>query len=292
MHSHLTTPPIAVSVPTDPTPRDPAELYLDLMKKALTRSLIAKGMERHTIVPRGPKSKLVHAFNRMAAGLGLELVRLQRSTPEDYLESGHEASNRVEDAETMLGTRQLDHVQKCIVDVLDRNIAGDVLEAGVWRGGMTIFMRAALRAYGSTTRTVWVVDSFAGLPPIDRANEKFAWRRGDMAVSLGEVRDNFARYGLLDEQVKFLQGFFSDTLPDAPIRELSILRVDADLYQSTLDVLRNLYQKLSPGGYAIFDDYQNLPDCRRAVDEFRSEHGIPEEVRPIDDRAVYWQKRA
>jgi O-methyltransferase len=70
------------------------------------------------------------------------------------------------------------------------------------------------------------------------------------------------------------------------------LRVDADLYQSTLDVLRNLYAKLSAGGYAIFDDYQNLPDCRRAIDEFRRENGISEEVRPIDERAVYWQKQA
>jgi hypothetical protein len=137
-----------------------------------------------------------------------------------------------------------------------------------------------------------VVDSFAGLPPIDTANEKFPWERGDMAVSLQEVQNNFARYGLLDSQVQFLQGFFSDTLPKAPIRELSILRVDADLYQSTLDVLRNLYAKLSAGGYAIFDDYQNLPDCRRAIDEFRRENGISEEVRPIDERAVYWQKQA
>jgi O-methyltransferase len=284
--------PIALQVPTNPTPQDPAELYLDLMKKTLTRSLVAKGMERHTIAPLGPKSKLIHAFNRVAAGMGLEMVRLRKSTPEDYLESGHEATNRVEDAETMLGTRQLDHVQKCIVDVLNRNVAGDVLEAGVWRGGMTIFMRAALRAYGCATRTVWVVDSFAGLPPIDTANEKFPWERGDMAVSLQEVQNNFARYGLLDPQVQFLQGFFSDTLPKAPIRELSILRVDADLYQSTLDVLRNLYAKLSTGGYAIFDDYQNLPDCRRAIDEFRRENGISEEVRPIDERAVYWQKQA
>lgn len=88
------------------------------------------------------------------------------------------------------------------------------------------------------------------------------------------------------------QGFFSETLPKAPIQKLSILRVDADLYQSTLDVLQNLYGKLSPGGYAIFDDYQNLLDCRRAIDEFRQENGISEEILPIDGRAVYWQKRA
>jgi O-methyltransferase len=262
------------------------------MKKVLTRALTANGMERHTIRPHGPKSWLLYRFNRLAARFGLEAVRLTPSRAEDYLESGHESRNRVEDAETMLGTRQLDHVQRCIIDVLTRNIHGDLIEAGVWRGGMTIFMRAALMAYQITDRKVWVADSFAGLPEIARQHETFAWHRGDMAVSLEAVRNNFARYGLLDEQVVFLKGFFSETLPTAPIRQLSILRVDADLYESTMDVLRNLYAALSVGGYAIFDDYQNLPDCRKAIDDFRRNHGITEEICRIDERAVCWQKQA
>ena len=284
--------PVVLSVPTEPAPRDPAELYLDLMKKVLTRALIARGTERHTIRPRGPRSRLLHQFNRVAARFGLELVGLVPSQAGDYLESGHEAMNRVEDAETMLGTRQLDHMQRCILDVLDRSVPGDLLEAGVWRGGMTIFMRAVLKAYGVTDRKVWVADSFAGLPEIDGQLETFAWRSGDMAASLDMVRDNFARYGLLDESVEFLPGFFSETLPKTTIGRLSILRADADLYGSTMDVLCNLYPALSVGGYAIFDDYQNLPDCRRAVDEFRSDHRITEEICRIDERAVYWQKQA
>jgi hypothetical protein len=148
----------------------------------------------------------------------------------------------------MLGTRQLDQMQRCILDVLARNIPGDLIEAGVWRGGLTIFMRAVLMAYRVTDRRVWVADSFAGLPTINRQHDTSGWQRGDMAVSLEAVRDNFARYGLLDEQVVFLKGFFAETLPKAPVRSLSILRVDADLYQSTMDVLRNLYSVLSIGG--------------------------------------------
>ncbi len=262
------------------------------MKKVLTRALIAKGMERRTILPQGPKSRLICRFNRLAARYGLEAVRLTSASAQDYLESGHAAGNRVEDAETMLGTRQLDQMQRCIVDVLTQNVPGDLIEAGVWRGGMTIFMRAVLKAYQVTDRKVWVADSFGGLPPIDRQRETFDWQAGDMAISLDTVRDNFARYGLLDEQVEFLKGFFSETLPTAPVRALSILRVDADLYQSTLDVLRNLYSALSIGGYAIFDDYQNLPDCRKAIEEFRSERGIKEDICRIDERAVYWRKQA
>jgi O-methyltransferase len=284
--------PVVLSVDSSPVPHTACELYLDLMKKVLTRALTARGLERHTIRPHGPKSRLLHKLNRFVAPLGLEAVRLTRSSAEDYLESGHEAGNRVEDAETMLGIRQLDHMQHCIVDVLTAGVPGDLIEAGVWRGGMTIFMRAVLAAYHASERTVWVADSFAGLPEIDRTHDTFEWSKGDMAVSLQNVQNNFARYGLLDDQVRFLQGFFSDTLPKAPIRQLSILRVDADLYQSTMDVLNHLYASLSVGGYAIFDDYQNLPDCRRAIDTFRSQHGITEEIRPIDSRAVYWRKKS
>lgn len=282
---------VGLGVHTEPTPRTPSELYLDLIKKVLTRSLIATGMERHTIHPHGPKSRLLSLFNNAIARFGLEAVQLTPSSAEDYLESGHEAGNRVEDAETMLGLRQLDHMQQCIVDVLNRGVPGDLMEAGVWRGGMTIFMRAVLMAYQVTDRNVWVADSFAGLPPSNQPHDNFGWKSGDMAVSLEIVKNNFARYGLLDDQVVFLKGFFSETLPAAPVRQLSLLRIDADLYESTMDVLRNLYSVLSPGGYVILDDYQNLPDCRRAIDDFRRSEGITEEICRIDKRAVYWLKQ-
>jgi O-methyltransferase len=263
------------------------------MKRTLTRALFSESPERHTIAPKRPLRRTVFGALRSTLGAaGLELVRIRKSTPEDYLEAGHAAINRQEDAETMIGLRQLDCMQECIADVIRNNVAGDLLEAGVWRGGTTIFMRACLFAHGITERTVWVADSFAGLPRPDQQAERIAtwWRSGDMAVSLEEVRGNFERYGLLDDQVQFLKGFFSDTLPKAPIQKLAILRADADLYASTMDILNHLYPKLSAGGYAIFDDYKNLPDCRRAIHEYRDAHGITEEIRHIDRQAVYWQK--
>jgi O-methyltransferase len=192
----------------------------------------------------------------------------------------------------MLGTLQLDQMQFCINDVCDRGIPGDLLEAGVWRGGMTVFMRGVLKARRDNLRRVWVADSFAGLPHPDARLDTFGWKAGDMAVSLDEVKTNFMRYGLLDDQVTFLQGFFRDTLPAASIPALSVLRVDADLYGSTLDVLNSLYPKLSIGGYAIFDDYQNLNDCRKAVDEYRQAHGICDQIIKIDTRAIFWIKTA
>lgn len=269
-----------------------SELYLDLLKKTLTRAIVSTGIERHTIRPHdGPKSRVACRLNRFLKNRWLEIVRLHRTTPEEFFDPGLEVGNRVDDAETMLGLRQLEHMQQCIAEVLSRNIPGDFLEAGVWRGGMSIFMRACLKAFHDDIRKLYVVDSFAGLPEINRQIETFNWNKEDMAVSLEGVKNNFARYGLLDDRVIFLKGYFSETLPHAPIGPLSILRIDADLYQSTMDVLRNLYHKLCPGGYAICDDYRNLPDCRRAIDEFRRECNIAEEIQSIDRRAVCWQKR-
>jgi O-methyltransferase len=112
----------------------------------------------------------------------------------------------------------------------------------------------------------------------------------ELAVSLDEVRANFEKYGLLDEQVRFLEGWFRETLPSAPIEELALIRLDGDMYESTYVALESLYPKLSLGGYLIVDDYGAVPTCRLAVDDFRRAHGIAEEMTPIDWTGIYWRK--
>ena len=278
-------------VKTVPVPETTEELYLDLLKRCLSRLVVAKKWERHTIAPGRFHLRVINKILRaVLSPFNLELVQYKSSDASDYLESSHAARNRVEDAETMLGTLQLDQMQACITDVVKRKVPGDVVEAGVWRGGMTILMRGLLKSMGEQQRRVWVIDSFEGLPDPEKKQDSFGWQEGDMEVSLKQVKLNFARYGLLDDQVVFLKGFFSDTLPDADIKEISVLRIDADLYESTLDVLNILYPKLSIGGYAVFDDYQNLEDCQRAIDEYREQHNIKDEIVNIDKRGVYWIK--
>lgn len=246
--------------PSEPV-MPPSEMYLELLKRVLTRAIVSGAPERHVLEPTRPLSKAIYAIpKRLFASMGFELVRLLPFDAENYLESGHEARNRIEDAETMIGLRQFDNLQECIRDVLQNNVPGDLIEAGVWRGGVPIFMRGALKAYGDTKRRVWVADSFCGLPHPDPHKEfSFAWDPGEMAVSREEVEKHFGRYGLLDEGVSFLEGIFSDTLP-GPIVSLSILRVDADLYDSTVDVLDRLYPLLSVGGLR---DFRRLPKSTR-----------------------------
>lgn len=196
---------------------------------------------------------------------------------------------------TMAGFKRLDNVQFCVERVLADGVPGDLIETGVWRGGVAILMRALLAAHGVADRTVWVADSFEGLPPpnAERYPEDkhdTLYLIDDLRVSLEHVRANFERYGLLDGQVRFLKGWFRDTLPGAPIDRLAVLRLDGDMYESTMDALTALYPKLSPGGYIIVDDYGAIPACRRAVHDYRREHGITEQILPIDWTGVYWRR--
>ena len=198
-------------------------------------------------------------------------------------------------AHTMIGNQRMINLRKLTEYVINYSIPGDLIEAGIWRGGACIYMRAILKAYDVTDRIVWCVDSFEGLPTPDY--KQFPQDAGDihhtfepLKVSLEEVKNNFAKYALLDEQVKFLKGWFKDTLPDAPIECLSILRLDADMYQSTNEGLMYLYDKVSPGGYIIVDDYGVVQGCRAAVHDFRKRRAITSPIQNIDGIGVYWQK--
>jgi O-methyltransferase len=199
-------------------------------------------------------------------------------------------------AHSMIGRQRMRNLRDLCCRVVENRVPGDFIETGVWRGGACILMRGVLRAFGDTRRKVWVADSFAGLPPPNA--ERYAADAGDkhhkvttLAVGLEQVHDNFRRYGLLDDQVQFLKGWFRDTLPDAPIQSLAILRLDGDMYESTMDGLVNLYHKVSPGGYVIVDDYHAVKGCKLAVHDFLGSLGAAGKVDicEIDGSGVYWQ---
>jgi O-methyltransferase len=196
---------------------------------------------------------------------------------------------------TMIGGKRMDNLRACVEDVLSGGVPGDLIETGVWRGGATIFMRGLLHAHGVTDRTVWVADSFEGVPPPDP--ERYPADAGDttylhdfLSVPLEQVKRNFERYGLLDHQVRFLKGWFRDTLPTLRDHRWAVIRLDGDLYESTMDGLESLYPGLSPGGHLIVDDYGAYESCRRAVDDYRAAKGITEAIEEIDWTAVGWKK--
>lgn len=246
-------------------------MYLDLLKRSLTNTLFFD--EPNT--DSEDQMRYVHGFVR------------------HYING---------QAVSMLPLVRFDNLQACVIDVLKAGVPGDLIETGVWRGGASIFMRAILKVFGNQDRRVWVADSFEGLPEPDA--EKFPteanFHNGPLmrvlykgfAADFEAVRHNFAAYGMLDDQVHFLKGWFKDTLPAAPIERLAVMRLDGDYYESTMDALRPLYDKLSIGGYAIIDDYGEdvWTNCRQAVDEFRAERNICDRLIRVDSKCHYWQK--
>ena len=262
------------------------ERYLDLLKRYLIRYDFTESYRKITL-----HTPLLRFAGRYLASRGLEIVQVSPASLGDRMVGKDWPLT----AETMIGLKRLDNLEYCIRDVLQRRVPGDLIEAGAWRGGATIFMKAVLQVYHDEERRVWVADSFQGLPkpnaelyPAD-AGSNF-WVYDQLAVPVEEVQANFRRYGLLDERVKFLVGWFKDTLPSAPIERLAVLRIDADMYQSTMEALRYLYPKLSVGGYVILDDYGAVTVSKQAILDYRAEQGITEEIKQIDWSGVYWQK--
>ena len=210
-------------------------LYLTLLKKALTRTLSPHSYEmipRNTKTPlRNIRSLVYEQLNKILSAWNLALVQTNRPS-----------------GETMIGFDRLNNLQDCVTDIIKNNILGDFVEAGVWRGGACIFMKALLNVYKDDQRIIWLADSFQGLPKPnpekypDDANDTL-WSHS-LDVSLEEVKSNFAKYDLFDEnRLRFLVGFFSETMPIAPIEKISLLRLDGDMYESTIEVLDNLIIK-------------------------------------------------
>jgi O-methyltransferase len=247
---------------------------------------------------------------------------------------------------TLVGEKRLNNIRHCVSSVVKEGVEGDFLEAGCWRGGAVLFMKACLkvetfkhpaaaarRVFGAdlfkdskkmspaqalVAKMVgymsfllpwvvlnWVVNKMIPIFPGERYDDAtimhymklargVSWTGPKMVFNTGvdDVKEAFRRYGLLDDKVHLLRGWFSDTLPAAPVTKLAVLRADGDFYRSTMDIFNNMYHKLSVGGYCIVDDYNAHPECRRAVDEFRTTHGIHEPMMEVDSEAVFWKKQA
>jgi O-methyltransferase len=195
---------------------------------------------------------------------------------------------------TMTGLTRLDDLQECVETVVADGVEGDLIEAGVWRGGASMLIRGTLDSLGEQDRTVWLADSFRGFPKPDEST--FPDDRGldlspheFLSVPVDEVRSYFARFGL-DHDLRFVEGFFHETMPTLRGGSWALARLDGDTYESTWTSLEALYPGLAAGGYLIIDDYGFVPACRQAVDDYRHEHNISEPIEDVDWNCVRWRR--
>lgn len=223
-----------------------------------------------------------------------------RLLPSDFIparvvdgESRRSGRDYPQTAPTMIGFARLINLRDVVTTVVRDGVPGDLIETGVWRGGASLFMRCALDVLGDRSRRVVLADSFAGLPEPGRsghAEDVLDLSRIEyLEVPRAAVEALFDEFGVLDDRIEFLQGWFHETLPSLRGRTFAVLRLDGDLYSSTMLSLENLYSGLSPGGFVIIDDF-GIPECRQAVEEFRRANGIEDELVPIDRSSVYWRR--
>jgi hypothetical protein len=263
------------------------DLYIDLTQRALTHMLYRPFDIRWD---ENPEPDDYGGSDELRAAAAKEFAREDF----DWADVRTDGRDWPQYAQTMVGVKRLANVRECVERVIVDGVAGDLIETGVWRGGVVILMRAILEAYDDHERTVFAADSFRGVPPPNTS--AFPADAGSvlhtakaLAVARDDVERNFELYGLLDDRVQFLEGWFKDTLPQVKDRTWSVVRLDGDLYESTMHALEHLYPRLSIGGFLIVDDYGHGP-CRQAVMDYRAAHRIDEPIEPIDWLGAFWRR--
>lgn len=246
------------------------ERYLDLLIKTLTNQIYLE--HEHVILNQSYFQGTTEKGRLELRKMGLDLPRF---------------------AHTMVGQLRLEEIQRLTRVIQRKGIAGDFIDCGVWRGGTSIFMRACMDVYGLGGKMLWMADSFEGLPKPDDRYEADA---GDvhhektfLAVSVDEVMTNLHTYLGSFNTVKVLPGFFENTLHGL-VGDLALIRIDADMYGSTTHCLDALYPLLKPGGIVIVDDYETLPACKKAVDDFREKRGITDHIEMTTHNSGFWTK--
>ena len=267
---------------------DITERYLDLVIDVVNGSVYGP-QSVHTLVK--PISVSGRAVTKLLARRGVTPMVVQQVPASAYEKGVGWPLPRPKLGQSMIGRARLNNLRMAVETALREEIPGDIIETGVWRGGACIIMKAVLVAHGITDRRVFLADSFRGLPVADPSDDA-AYLHDDptLAVTQAQVREAFERYGLLDDGVRFLEGWFSETLPPLKGTPWAVVRLDGDQYQSTLDGIENLYPDLSSGGFLIVDDYGTYDACQRAIHEYRTANGITDEVVKIDEDGVYWRK--
>jgi O-methyltransferase len=244
---------------------DSGDLYLDLMARVLTNMVYGDGSNN-------PENSGDYQAELRANGKDWPVV-----------------------AHTMAGLKRVHSLRSLCERALQDGVPGHFAETGIWRGGCCIMMRAVLAAHRIADRKVYAFDSFEGLPPPNAKD--YPEDKGlnlnehrEFAVGLDQVRDNFSRYGLLDGQVEMIKGYFDQTLPTFDGGPFALIRLDGDLYESTHLALEHLYPKLSPGGFVVIDDYGCIPQCAKAVDDYRAAQDLDAPLTWVDWTGVWWRK--
>jgi cephalosporin hydroxylase len=280
--------PVVDAVSLKRRARRGAARYLELLKGALLDehylenevrieylTSLPPGASPDLSVLRDPTRRLPVRYDRLA-----QARRAGWSTPD--------GRNLAYFPYTAMGRPQLDHLQETLTALRAHRVPGDLAEFGVGRGGGAIFLRGFLEAHDMLEQQVWVADRFLGTESDATDDAELSAQLTRFGADLNQVRDGFARFGLLDERVRFLQGAPEDVLRDAPIDRLALLRLGRTLGSSLQPVLEALHGRMANGGAVIVEGTGD-PRVRTTVDDARTRLGITAPLAGIDWNSVAWR---
>jgi O-methyltransferase len=194
--------------------------------------------------------------------------------------------------DTMCSNARLRGLYRAVRYVVSHDIPGDIVECGSARGGSAALMALALRRLRSQ-RTVWLFDTFGGLPAPSSQDPDFELAdlfTGSCVGAVDEVRELFQRLEIADN-ARFVKGLFQETLPAAPVPHIAVLHIDGDWYESVKICLNCLYDRVVAGGVIQLDDYGYWKGARKAVDEFIDQRGIEGRLQRLDYSGRFLIKR-
>src|SRR6266478_7907173 len=196
---------------------------------------------------------------------------------------------------TLVGPERVHSLFVLAQRVEEEKIPGDVIECGVCNGG-TAAVLARFATRSRLNRTVWLLDSFEGMPkPTENDGVSALGRTAESHVGqevgdVQKVKQILRHVGADMTRIKIVPGWFQDTFPSVTAKQIAILNIDADWYQSVKLCLETFYDRVVPGGFVSLDDYGHWPGCRKAVDEFFQARELPYKLHQVDYSAHWFQK--
>lgn len=172
--------------------------------------------------------------------------------------------------------------------IVEHKIPGDIVECGVWKGGMIQLIALTLKKLGDESRKIYLYDTFEGLPEPSDCDKDWdgvpahaTWNKARQAGekwgyggTMEEVREIVFSTGYPEDKFVFSKGMVEETIPGLMPDQISILRLDTDFYSSTRHELIHLYPGLAVGGVLVIDDYGYFQGARKATDEYFAENKV------------------
>ena len=245
------------------------------------------------------EARLAHYHARMAAGRPVETRMLRdpaRQDPDTWSgivrqrlsPAGPDPAGGSFVPYTDMGRHRLDHLERALDAVRADEVPGDLVECGTGHGGGAVFLRAWLDAHEIGATRVWVADRFRSSEEPRKAPNLPSNGVAGFQADLNLVREAFDRFELLDGRVRFLQGPLAETLPDAPVEQVALLRIGRTAAPEADAVLAALGPRLAPGA-AVIVEHAGSGEARAAIDRFRAEHELVAPVEHVDAQTEAWR---